>query len=183
MLVLLACPDSDLPYARSERSDWIAADRLQIVEVPSPVTLVAFTRSLRAVRADLMVIIGHGGPVGIVLDNGDVLDYGTLSPLLRNRVPYLFLNTCESDQIATEISQGTGVTVCCTVGKVDDARAYVVGSALASYLNDGASFEDACACIAPENSTRGWKVVAPKDAQEGSTFCLPQISQLWALAG
>lgn len=169
MRVLLVCPHTDLRFARSERDDWDAAIRMTVRQVPSPVTIVSVTRALRENDYDLLAFISHGNAAGILLDDGELLDYPTLAPAVRERVPYIFINTCESESIAQDLARDTGAQVVCTVGPVDDRHAYAMGSALAYWLDGGMEFAEAARLAVTPNQQRGFKlVVAPAMPEVGA---------------
>lgn len=159
MTILLAAPYSDLAFARAELSDWRASG-LDVVEVPSPVSVIAFTRAVQQVQGAGLVIIAHGGPDGVLLDNAELLDWQTLAPLVRGRFEWLFINTCDSQPIADALALACGLPILCTVTDVPDKRAYTVGSTFAARLAEGYDFQQA-AWLA--KGTRGWKLVQPPD--------------------
>lgn len=179
MDVLLAVTSSGLKYGRAEAADWDCASRyLTVTTVPAPVTIVSLTRAIQAADYDGLVVIGHGGPGGILLedDPAELLDYPTLAPLLRGRIPYLVLNTCSSQALADRIAQDTGATVICSIGEVEDRSAYAMGSMLAYWLDGGHSFEEAASLAVPRDQSRGFKLVQPPPpvfppvAQDGGMF-------------
>lgn len=156
MRVLLVTPHNDLVYARAEASDWEDTTGLTVRKVPSPVTIVAVLRALQEDAYDLVVFIAHGSEAGVELEGGELLDYETLAPSVRGRVPFLFFNTCSSDAIAQAIATSTGAQVGCTIGVMDDRHAYAAGSALAKWLGRGISFPEASYRAL---TTRGYKLV------------------------
>lgn len=159
--VLVAATDSHLDYARAEASNWASARNLTVAFVPAPVTVVAVTRALQADGIDLFVAIAHGVPKGILLDKGEILDYATLTPFIRGRIPALFLNTCESEAIGEAIARDCGAALICTVGPVDDPHAYAVGTMLAYWLDAGYSFDEAALLATPlrRDGERGFKYI------------------------
>lgn len=180
MYVLVAATDSHLDYARAEASNWASLREVTVTQVPAPVTVVAVTRALQADDFDLVVFIGHGGPDGIVLDKGEILDYATLAPFIRGRIPSLFINTCDSQAIAEAIAADCGAAVICTVGPIDDPHAYAIGSMVAYWLELGHTFDEAAQLALPcpdpvtqrwSGGVRGFKYIpAPGAAVEGAMF-------------
>jgi len=147
---------------------------MTVRQVPSPVTIVSVTRALRENEYDLVAFISHGTPDGILLDDGELLDYPTLAPAIRGRVPFVFVNTCESESIAQAIAADTGASVVCTVGPVDDRHAYAMGSALAFWLDGGMEFGEAARLAVTPGQVRGFKLVTPP---------LPEVQPpAWAVA-
>ncbi len=181
MHVLVAATDSHLDYARAEASNWAAAQNLIVSFVPAPVTAVSVTRALQqADDIELAVFIGHGGVQGIELDKGELLDYATLAPFVRGRIPALFINTCDSEPIAEAIAHDCGAAVICTIGPIDDRHAYAVGSMLAYWLDTGHTFEEAAQLALPcadpvtkrwSDGVRGFKYIpAPAQPTDGGRF-------------
>lgn len=178
--ILLIAPYSDLEYARAERSNWLAADNLTVSESPSPVTIVSVTRALQAAEYDGVAIIGHGSVAGILLDKGELLDYGSLASAIRGRVTWLYLGTCESERLAEAIAADCGAAVICTIGSVEDRHAYTIGSMVCFYLDAGHSFDEAAQLALPcpdpvtkrwSGGVRGFKYIpAPSAAAEGAPF-------------
>lgn len=161
MNVLLVAPQTNLRYARSEVSDWDASIHNAVTQVPAPVTIVSVTRALHEADYDLVVFISHGSPDGILLDDGELLDYPTLAPAIRGRIPYVMINTCSSEAVAESLARDTGAMVVCTVGNVDDRHAYAMGSALSYWLDGGQSFAEAARLAVTPGQARGFKLVTP----------------------
>jgi hypothetical protein len=179
MHILLIAPYSDLDYARAERSNWLAANNLTVSESPSPVTIVSVTRALQAAEYDGLVIIGHGRADGILLDKGELLDYGSLAALIRGRMAWLYLGTCESERLAEAIAADSGVAVICTIGPIDDRHAYTIGSMVCFYLDLGHTFDEAAQLALPcpdpvtkrwSGGIRGFKYIAAPEAALSSSF-------------
>lgn len=170
--VLLIAPHSDLRFARSERSNWAAAVHLDVVEVPSPVTVVAVTRAFAAGQYDGVVIIGHGQPAGIPLDDGELLDYDTLCPFIRGRVRWLYLGVCDSEELAMQLHREWAIPIVYTTGKVYDKIAYSRGTALLFGLENGQSFEAAAQHAVGES--RAWKFVNTPMTPEQAAYIAAQ---------
>ena len=97
---------------------------------------------------DSIWFVGHGGPDGIVLEDG-VLSASTLVQSLRQAPPKLIVvNTCESIRMAVRLHESLRCAVVSTIVRIPDESAFVtsvkLADALVSGLDVSAAYEAAC---------------------------------------
>lgn len=141
MRVLLVAPEApDLPHATAEVQEIVnelRPDRVLIGNVRAADLLRELRRPF-----DLFWFAGHGVPGGIVLSDG-VLSAGRLTQYLRRYSPPVFLNSCDTDDVAIAIHDSTQAPVIFSETTLDDERAMEMGVMLARAIADGLSITEA----------------------------------------
>lgn len=142
MKVLLIAPTSELEGANKERDDVINYLQPRVL-LDDNATVDGIMRAVRLDKYDLIWFAGHGRQPGLELADGEFLTGKMLTQFLRGSECAIFLNSCNSYNVAFRLQQEIGLTVVCTVGEVDDEQAYRTGSAFAYQLSEGHNVEEA----------------------------------------
>lgn len=136
MNVLLVAPtvtDPPLPQVDAE-IQAVVNSGLQVRLLHGSVSQRDVMAELAGRAFDVLWLATHGDAQGVLLSDGK-LSAGALTTLVRSsRVPFVFLNTCDSVQVALAIQQEANVAVVCTVAPVPDVDAFTTGSIFAQQL-------------------------------------------------
>jgi hypothetical protein len=130
---VLVAPTVDIPHAQQEVQN-ILRSGMQIRPVFSPVALKDFTRELMSGAEDGLIIMAHGNKDGVLLDEVTLLSGSTLVQLVRGRFKWVYLNSCDSLDLAQQLQNETGAAIICTLIALPDRDAYVTGSLFVASL-------------------------------------------------
>jgi len=149
MRILLVSPSAGLAYAAEEVQAVVNTAGLSVRLLQGAVNERDIIEALRQQRYDCLWLATHGNQNGVLLSNNVALSTSALTALVRSHaISFVFLNTCESVQVAMQINQEAEVDVIATVLDKDgnplgDAVAYRTGALLAYHLGRGAAMRDA----------------------------------------
>jgi len=150
MRILMVAPDMALEHAPIEVQDVNNAlhpDLLMGVQA-TPDNLM---RRLMTGRYELLWFAGHGTETGIIMSGGEELSTADLSQMLRSSRPQIFLNTCESVSVASQIHTALGTGIVATIGEVDDELAYRTGVMFANALEKTGDIAEAYRAARPDS--------------------------------
>ncbi len=139
MRILLIAPKTnpELKFVPNEVRHVNNTPGLDVTLLHETVTEQNIFDCLRDGQFEMLWFAGHGQFDGIMM--GDwVLSSEALATYVRSSaIRYVFINTCESVGVATQISNETEADVICTITTVDDLMAWRTGSLFAVMLGRG----------------------------------------------
>lgn len=143
-------PEHPLPRANVEIaaiSRWMNATVLS-----GTVRSIDIAEAVAGNRFDIVWYLGHGNAGGIELSDG-LLDVAGLVQFVRiGESGLCVLNTCESEDVAINVSAQSGADVICTITRVDNKDAIRLGHLLASEIATTNSYREAFDIIATPGS-------------------------------
>lgn len=132
-LFLLAPTVPDLPWAEAEVGAIEHMPGLDVTPRFGNVTADDVLYDMGQGRYKGFWFAGHASAKGLILTNG-VLSADELAPMLRGRIDWIFLNTCESQEIAKRLRRDTGAAVVATIRELPDKVAYQTGVIFAQWM-------------------------------------------------
>lgn len=144
MRALVVAPQNDdLPLAQDEVAA-VANSGLDVhLLIGSQATNRGLLTAITEGEYDLLYLLTHGTAAGVMLTDG-LMDASALTTyVVSGGVGCIFLNTCDSLQVAKEIALESGAAVIATVRPIGDRVAYRTGALLAHHLAAGKTFREA----------------------------------------
>lgn len=143
-------PEHPLPRVNVEIaaiSRWMDATVLRGI-----VRSIDIAEAVAGNRFDIVWYLGHGNAGGIELSDG-LLDVAGLVQFVRiGESSLCVLNTCESEDVAIDVSAQSGADVICTITEVDNKDAIRLGHLLAGEIATTDSYRDAFDIVATPGS-------------------------------
>ena len=103
-------------------------------------------------RFDIIWCLGHGSVGGIELSDGTLDVAGLVQFTRKSESGLCVLNTCESEEVAIDVSAQSGADVICTITRVDNKDAIRLGQLLAGEIATTDTYKDAFDIIATPGS-------------------------------
>lgn len=160
MRVLFVAPDtgSAIITERQQRLlTEISTTGINVTPLLGRVTVAHIVQRLRGGEYDILYLVAHGYPGGILLHQtaagvpNEELTPAHLSSVARYGLKLVVLLACDSVTVGNMVVTSAQVDTICTVTQLDSETAYLTGSLLAQGLADGLSMRDAFEKARPGN--------------------------------
>lgn len=130
--ILLIAPRTDLLLADAE-VQAVLRSGLSVTPRMGHVTHADVLADVTGGEYDGLWFAGHVVATGMMLSDG-VLTNAELAPLVRDRFPFVFLNSCDSRATARLLRRETNAAIIATVLDVPDRLAFQTGALFAQAL-------------------------------------------------
>lgn len=143
--VLLVAPHmKDLEGATQEVYAIERTPGLVVERLPPDVRRHELVRALHNQRYDVLWFATHGDADGVLLGDDHLLTSDDLIGMVRVAgLAGVVLNSCNSERIAEQLHDETGVDVVCTVTDTPDLSAFQAGALFAQHLGKTGNFRAA----------------------------------------
>ena len=160
MRVLFVAPDtgnSNITDRQQRLLTDVSSTGINVTPLLGKVTVAQIVQRLRGGQYDVLYLVAHGYPNGILLTQtapnlpNEELTPGHLSSVARYGLKLVVLLACDSVTVGNMVVTSAQVDTICTVTQLDTDTAYLTGSLLAQGLADGLPYRDAFEKARPGN--------------------------------